>query len=740
MPTQHLPALIQDLAIILMTAGLASILCRWMKQPVILGYVVSGILVGPHTTFTATVRDVESVKVWGEIGVIFVLFSLGLEFSFRRLLRVGGTAVITAVTETSLLLLMGAVAGLLMGWQKMDAIFLGGMLCISSTMIILKVFEELGLKQRRFAHLVSGVLIVEDLVAVLLLVMLSTLSLTRELAGGELLMATVRLGFFIVLWFVVGLFVLPGLMRWLRKYFTHENTLIFSVGLCLMMVLVATTAGFSPALGAFVMGSLLAETDEGERIEHVMHPLRYFFGAIFFVSVGILFDWKVLPELWAEVLGLTLLLVVGKTFAVSVGALLAGQSLKTAVRSGLSMTQIGEFSFIIASLGLSLGVISNHLYPIAVSVSLLSACLTPFILKRSDRVTSVIEKYLPLHWQKSIERYHVAMQSHQGSRIVPALLRAYMPLVVVNIVMILSLTWASKTWIYPHLQGLLGEGRDVRVLGLTIDLLICLPFFWGLCLRRPHKEWRKRSKNYPRLRWVELLLQFARICFGIVLFLLVTAQYLSWQTLSGVTIAVFIVAGVLFYSYGGPLYKRLESRFFGQLEKLEERDETEEVPPLLPWDTQLTQLEVSPDSPACGMSIEKLGLNESFGIMIAAIDRGHKRILAPKGTDFVYPFDKLSVIGADSDVERFKNLVEAPHMSEHVEHPLKLRSIVLEDQSPVCGKAIRDSGLRDQVDGLLVGLEREGYKQLNPPADLRLEAGDRLWIVGDPEKIARLNS
>jgi CPA2 family monovalent cation:H+ antiporter-2 len=739
MPAQHLPALVQDLAIILMTAGLVSIVCRWLKQPVILGYVISGIVVGPHTTFSASVSDIESVKVWGEIGVIFVLFSLGLEFSFRRLLHVGGTAVITAVIETGLLLLTGATAGLLLGWQKMDAVFLGGMLCISSTMIIVKIFEEFGLKQRKFAQLVLGVLIVEDLVAVLLLVMLSTFAVTRELAGGELLLATVRLVFFIVLWCVVGLFVLPGLMRWLRRYFTHENSLIFSVGLCLMMVLIATGAGFSPALGAFVMGSLLAETDEGERIEHVIRPLRNFFGAIFFVSVGILFDPTALPDLWPQILGLTLLLVIGKTCAVTIGGLLAGQSLQNSMRAGLSMTQIGEFSFIIASLGLSLGVISNQLFPIAVSVSLLSSCLTPFILKRSDRILGVVESILPSHWQKAIERYHAAMLSHQGSRIVPALLRAYMPLIVVNFVMVLSTTWVARFLIFPYMREIFGHGRDVRILGLTVDLLLCLPFFWGLCLRRPAKKWRERAKAYPRLRWVELLLQFARICFGLFLFLVVTAQYMSWQALSGVTVTVLAAAGYLFYSYGGPIYKKLESRFFGQLEKLEDREEAE-APPLLPWDTHLTQFEVSPNSAACGMSIERLGLNESFGIMIAAIDRGHRRILAPKGSDSIYPFDKLSVLGADAAVERFKNLVEAPDVKEHVDQPLKLRSIVLEKTSTVCGKAIRDSGLRDQVDGLLVGLEREGYKRLNPSADLRLEVGDRLWIVGDPEKIARLNS
>lgn len=737
MNVQHLPLFIQDLALILMTAGLTSILCRWFKQPVILGYVLAGILVGPHVSLTATISDFESVKVWGEIGVIFVLFSLGLEFSFRRLLHLGGASAVTASIETSLLLLMGTLLGLIFGWERMDAIFLGGMLCISSTMIIMKLFDEMNLKSRGFTQLVVGILIVEDLVAVLLLVVLSTLAATRDVSGGDLAVTALRLVFFLVLWFVIGLFVLPGLMRVLRKLFTTETTLIFSVGLCLMMVLVATKSGFSPALGAFVMGSLLAETDEGHRIELVIHPLRHFFGAIFFVSVGILFDPFAMVDYWPIVLAVTLLLIAGKTIAVSAGAILAGQSTKNALRAGLSMTQIGEFSYIIASLGLSLKVISSHLFPIAVGVSLVSSMLTPFLLKRADGLHDFLERHMPVRVRGAIEGYQAAVQSRQGTMLISGLFRAYGPLVLVNTVLVLATTSLVRFVAYPQIEYWLGAGSGTRLIGLMLDLLLCLPFFWGLCMRRAGREWRGRAGDYQRIRLIEIALAFARISFGFILFLVIVAQYLSWRSFSGITLTVFLVSGLLFYTYGGRIYRRLERRFLGQLSKPDER---EAEPPLLPWDTHLTELTVAPDSPACGMTIAELGLQEAFGVMIAAISRGHKRILAPKAGDQLFPGDRLSVIGGDSDIERLRRLIESGEDGAEDEIPLRLQSVILDPRSKLCGKAIRDSGLRELVDGLLVGLERQGYRKLNPPADLRLEAGDRLWIVGDPDKISALNS
>lgn len=737
MNEQHLPVFIHDLAILLMTAGVTSLIFRWLKQPVVLGYMVAGIMVGPHMPFLPTITDLENVKIWGEIGVLFVLFSLGLEFSFQKLLRVGGAPAVTALLQTSLVFCLGMIVALALGWNRIDAVFWGGMMCISSTTIIFKVFEEKLLKARHFAQLVMGVLIVEDLVAVLLLVMLSTVAVSREFVGGELLWVSARMLFFLILWFVVGLFVLPWLMRAIRRLLTPETTLIFSVGLCLFMVLVATEAGLSSALGAFVMGSLLAETAEGKRIEHLLHPVRDFFGAVFFVSVGMLFDPNVFAESWHLILGMSVFLIVAKTTTVIIGANIAGESLNTAVRAGLSLTQIGEFSFIIATLGMSLKVISPSLYPLVVGVSIVTSFTTPYLITWSDSIARFTEGILPRRSLEWLSHYQLAMQRQQGTRMLPVVVRAYGPLMAINLVLLLAVSWLCRHYVYEPLAAQLGHSGWVRAAGVAADLLICLPFFYGLSFRRPHSKWRERLATYPRIRYIQTVVSVVRALLGLAVGIIVSAQYLSWQTVSGITLVVFALFLFIFFRYGERIYRSMENRFFDQLGVRRKETPNEKI---LPWDQHLSELTVGPDSPLVGMTIGQIGPQESFGVVVAAIERGQRRLLAPKAGDVVFPFDRLQVLGSDDGVERIRKLAELTEPPIVDEAPLKLQSIVIDDNSPVAGKLLRESAIRDLVDGLVVGVERGEFRQLHPPADLRLEPGDRLWIVGDPDKISRLNS
>lgn len=719
-----------------MTAGVTSLIFRWLKQPVVLGYMVAGILVGPHLPFLPTVTDLDNVKTWGEIGVLFVLFSLGLEFSFQKLMRVGGAPAMTAIVQASLVFLFGMLGALALGWKQIDAIFWGGMLCIASTTIIFKVFEERMLKARHFAQLVMGVLIVEDLVAVLLLVILSTVAVSREFVGGELFWVSLRMLFFLILWFVVGLFVLPGLMRAIRRYMTSETMLIFSVGLCLFMVLVATNVGLSSALGAFVMGSLLAETSEGKRIEHLLHPLRDFFAAVFFVSVGMLFDPKVFADSWHLILGMSLFLIVVKTVTVVIGATLSGESLNTGIRAGLSLTQIGEFSFIIATLGMTLKVISPTLYPLVVGVSIVTSFTTPYLIGHSEKVAEWVERALPRRSLEWLKMYQLALQRQQGTNLAPILVRAYGPLMAVNLVLLLAVSWLIRHLVYEPLAEQIGAPPWVRAAGLTFDLLICLPFFYGLCLRRPHSSWREQLGRFPRFRYIQTVITAVRVALGIAMALAVSAQYVSWQTVSGLTISALVILAFVFYRYSKVIYRLMEARFFDQLGVRRKDTDPEKI---LPWDQHLSELAVGPDSPLVGMSIGQIGPQESFGVVVAAIERGQRRILAPKASDVIFPFDRLQVLGSDEGVERIRKLAELTEPPIIDEAPLKLLSVVLDAKSPVVGKPLRDSAIRDLVDGLVVGLERGEFRQLHPPADLRLEAGDRLWIVGDPDKILRLN-
>ena len=357
----HLPVLIADLGLILAAAGVTTLLFKKIKQPLVLGYILAGVLVGPYIDFMPTVTDHKSITIWAEIGVIFLLFSLGLEFSFKKLVKVGGSASITAIVEVVFMLLIGFGVGKMLGWSTMDSIFLGGILSVSSTTIIIRAFEELGVKHKKFAGLVFGVLIVEDLVAILLLVLLSTLAVSQQFAGTEMLISILKLAFFLVLWFLGGIFLIPTFLKATKKLMNDETMLIVSLALCLVMVLLAVKVGFSPALGAFIMGSILAETTQAEKIEHLTKSVKDLFAAIFFVSVGMLIDPSILLEYALPIVAVTLATVLGKLISSTLGALLSGQPLKTSVQAGMSLAQIGEFSFIIATLGLTLKVTSDFL-------------------------------------------------------------------------------------------------------------------------------------------------------------------------------------------------------------------------------------------------------------------------------------------------------------------------------------------------------------------------------------------
>src|SRR5687767_4307328 len=286
----HLPNLIIDLALILGAAAFITLVFKWLKQPLVLGYIIAGFLVGPYFKWLPTINELPNIRIWAEVGVIFLLFSLGLEFSFKKLLKVGGSASITALVEVVVMVVIGFGVGRALGWSSMDSLFLGGILSISSTTIIIRAFDELGLKTKKFAGLVFGVLIVEDLVAIVLMVLLSTVAVSRQFAGAEMMLSILKLVFFLVIWFLMGIFLIPTCLRKVRHLVSNEMLLIISIALCLMMVVLANAVGFSPALGAFIMGSILAETTKAEKIEHLVMPVKYLFGAIFFVSVGMLID------------------------------------------------------------------------------------------------------------------------------------------------------------------------------------------------------------------------------------------------------------------------------------------------------------------------------------------------------------------------------------------------------------------------------------------------------------------
>ena len=733
----HLPTLISDLAVILVVAGFISIVFKKLNQPVVLGYIIAGFLVGPHVQFFPTILDLPNLKVWSEIGVIFLLFALGLEFSFKKLARVGGTASVTAFIELFAMLIIGYLTGMAFGWSKMDSLFLGGILSISSTTIIIRAFEEAGVKTRKFANLVFGILIVEDLGAILLIVLLTTVSVSHQVKGLELAGSIGKLLFFLTLWFVSGLFLVPTFLRKLKLFLNDETLLVVSVGLCFLMVVLSAKAGFSPALGAFIMGSIFAETTDAEKIEHLIGPLKSLFAAIFFVSVGTLLDPAALITNLKPVLIITLITLVGKTLSSAFGALLSGQSVRHSVQVGFSLSQIGEFSFIIAGLGLSLNVTSDFLYPIAVGVSILTTFSTPYMIRFSDRAADYLDRSLPKNIHDSIDAYSRAIQTTSATTEWSIVLRANAKLIFLNAVLITAIFLGFARLLAPSGQELLAY---------ILACLLSAPFWWAWIGRVPAREqlkelWKKRST-----RLAVLAILIFRIVSAFLLFVFLTSEILGevFESRLGstrvVSLAFFsmLLLLMVFSNAWKKIYRKLENRMITNLGARENEDELPRA--LAPWDAHLTTLEVMPHSPLVGMTYAEAMVREKFGVMIATMQRGSKVTMAPASEERLYPFDRLSVIGADREIDIFREQI-TPRETEQdsnqsAPHHYTLHRIFISAESRLNGVTLRDSRLKENAKSLVVGLERGGERILNPDSNLEILGGDILWILGDTRKLS----
>ncbi|HNW75595.1 MAG TPA: cation:proton antiporter [Bacteroidales bacterium] len=728
----HLPALITDLALILTSAALVTLLFKKLKQPVVLGYIIAGLLVGPKIHLFPTVIEVQSIQTWADIGVIFLLFGLGLEFSFKKLLKVGGVAALTAITEVGLTLLLGYGVGRLLGWSSMDSLFLGGILSIASTTIIIRAFDELGVKNQKFAGIVTGVLVIEDLVAVLLMVLLSTVSVSRTFEGTEMLKVVVELAFFIVLWFVSGIFFIPTFFRKFRLLINGETLLIISLAFCFLMVVLATYVGFSSALGAFIMGSILAETTKAEKIEQLTRSVKSLFGAIFFVSVGMLIDPQMLGKHLIPIIAGILVLLFGKPLFVTLGVLISGQPLKIAVQSGMSLSQIGEFSFIIATLGLSLHVTSDFLYPVAVAVSVITTFTSPYMIRFSEPFYTFIEKVLPQKWKNGLASYSASAQHMTETTDWKKVIRSYVVNVVIFSVIIMTLIVFSTRFIEPILSNL---GLH-KVITAIITLTVLSPFLWALAFRRTQRQaftniWLKTSHRGPLL-----LLQFSRVIFAVIFIGVFFLQLFSpLIAVAGIIFSCLIIA--LFHKRIQHFYSKIETRFMINYNERQAGDvHVHEM--LTPWDTHITKFELESSFPYIGQTLMESRLRESFGVNIVMIERGDQAIHVPSRKEHLYPFDRISVIGTDEQLERFEKFMEksaAPSNDNRAHKEVSLHHFTISEHSSLIGKSIRQSGIRELSQGLVVGIERNGERIVNPESNVVFHANDTVWIVGDERRI-----
>ena len=730
--SHHLYPLIGDLGLILMTAGVAVLLFKKIRQPLVLGYLIAGFLAGPYFTLFPSVKDTHNVEVWAEIGVIILLFSLGLEFSFKKLMRVGGSASITATCQISSMIGLGYLTGQLLGWSQMDSIFLGAILSISSTTIIIRAFEELGVKSQKFAGIVFGTLIVEDIVAILLLVLLSTIAVSQQFSGMELLQSALKLVFFLTLWFLGGIFLIPTLLKKAQKLLNEETTLIVSLALCLMMVILATEAGFSPALGAFIMGSIIAETTKAEKIEHLIKPVKDLFGAVFFVSVGMLINPDTLVEYWLPVLIITLVTIFGKTISTTIGALLSGQPLKQSVQAGMSLAQIGEFSFIIATLGMTLNVTSDFLYPIIVAISAITTFTTPFFIKSSPAVYNMLKKIMPLEMYRAIENYSSNAQTIKSQSSWKIFLKANVTQIIIHSVIIIGIVvFASRL----DLGTQSSQWQHVAVTGLIF--VFTSPFLWALALRRVAISAMEDIRRDRRYRGPVTLVLFIRVALAVFYIgLLLNSFFSTYIALAA--LAILVLGGVLFPKRLQKVYYYIENHFIKNLNSREISEKIKKRSELTPWDAHMTIFEVPAESTIAGKTLYDLKLREEIGINVAIIKRGEKTINVPQRAETIYPKDVLYIIGTDDQVLKFEKYLDDSRVTgEKEDAEIILRKIHLLDNEFV-GKTIREAQLREKTNGLIVGIERNNERIMNPESHIILKKNDILWLVGEKQLINNL--
>lgn len=742
--------MIRDLALILIVAGVTTIVFKKLRQPLVLGYLVAGFLVSPHMPYTMSVVDEANIHSWAEIGVMFTLFSLGLDFSFKKILKMGASPVISAAIIIFCMMALGISVGHAFGWAKMDCIFLGGMLAMSSTTIIYKAFDDLGLRQQQFAGRVMSVLILEDILAIVMMVMLSAMA-TGHANGGTMLTSAMKIVFFLVLWLVVGIYAIPMLLRSVRKLVNNETMLIVALGLCCAMAVFSTEVGFSEAFGAFIMGSILAETVEADRIVKLVEPVKNLFGAIFFVSVGMLVDPHVIVQYALPIVVLVLTIVLGQAVFGTLAFMLAGESLKSAMKCGFSMSQIGEFSFIIASMGLGLGVIGKFLYPVVVAVSVITTFLTPYMIKLANPVYCRLEKHLPdklIHWLNSMQMSHPhTTQQNKWKRL---LYQMSLNTIVYGILSAAVIA-VMFTFVLPIVRRLL-PGWDLHwyanaITGIATIVLIA-PFLRAMVMKKNH------SDEFKRL-WVESNFNRPPLVFTIVVRFIVALMFVFYiiNYLTRFTNALMICMGAAVV--GLIMYSRLAKTRSIKMERqfmlnLRSRDIQAQVQGtkrplyaghLLDRDIHIGHFELPEDSLWAGKKLSNLQMRNRFGVHVSSILRGAHRINIPNGETVLFPGDQLQVIGNDDQLKLFGDSVErelVPADLEVEKREMKLRQMIVSGSGSLVGKTLKASGIRDLYGCMVVGVE-EGQENLTMMDPKRtFEKGDIVWVVGEEDSLTRL--
>ena len=735
--------LVRDLAVILISAGIFTIISKALKQPLILGYIIAGFLIGPNISFFPGITSQETVNQWSEIGIIFLMFGLGLEFSFKKLMKVGSSAIVTALVKFVGVFLIGFLTAQALNWSLMESVFLGGLLSMSSTMVVIKTFDDMGLKDKSYAGMVFGTLVVEDLIAILLMVLLSTMAVSQSFAGKELVMNIAKLVFFLILWFLVGIYLIPTVLKKARRFLSEEILLIVSIGLCFGMVALATAVGFSSALGAFVMGSILAETTESERIDHIVEPIKNLFGAIFFVSVGMMVSPSVIAEHWILILLLAVIVVVTHILFAGTGIILTGRGLYDGVHTGFSLAQLGEFGFILAGVGCTLGVMREFIYPVIIAVSVITTFTTPYVIKLADPSYALLNRKLPESWRKRLEP-----SSDAHSRITAAehgewkeLLTAYFTRILLYGVVVLAIYIGSVLYLGPLVDKFLPSVGETwrNAVKAAVTLLAMAPFLYGMGIGTG-----SISKSAPKLLkekesniWPITGLVIARSFIVISIILGVLSSYFH---LAGWTILLIILglfAFIYFARRSVHKYSALEERFLKNYNAREEHElrskpvSSSVRKKLSTYDVRTEVFTLAPESTFAGKCLKELPLRDKSGANIIKIARGSLSIIIPSGDVQVFPGDRILAVGTTDQLERLRNMmsdsvVEVP---DNQDDEFKIEPEVLTAGSFLTGRTLRSANLR-KYQCMVISVLRGERFITNPEPEFLFQEDDTVWIAG----------
>ncbi len=756
----HLATLISDLALLLVVAGITTLLCKKINQPLVIGYILAGFLIGPVVSFVPTIGDMNNINLWAEIGVIFLMFSLGLEFNLHKLAEVGSTAIISALVQIGGMMVVGYGIGIAMGWSTMNSIFLGGMLSMSSTMITIKAIEDMGLKEMPFTGLTIGILVIEDIVAIFLMVVLSTIAVSQGISGVELISTIGKLMLYLVLWLLLGIYLIPSFLQKIQNLMSDETLLVTSLGICFGMVWLADAIGFSSALGAFMAGSILAGTVHGERIEHLVNPCKDLFGAVFFVSVGLMVVPAMLVQYIVPIVILTVATIVGKALLLTGGLLASGENLRDSLFGAMSQTQIGEFSFIIANLGISLGVTSDFLYPVVVAVSVVTTFTTPYLIRSVDGVEKLLNKVMPQKWRNNIRRYQnekAASSKKPKDMDWKLFLKGYSTTFLIYGILLFGITELGRLALLPALSDALQNSTVAAVLTCVAVYVIMAPLLPPMMIFRKQyftALWLKSFANHLPLLLL-VCLRTAVTVFLVARPVSIMLRAPDWVVL---LIAIPVILGLSRSNWLIGRYLEIEARFLNNFneKKLQELQQDKEKPhDWLDEQLRVASYVCSVGSDVADKELKDLEWGKLMQVDVIKIVRGRKHINVPEGDDQIQEGDRLYILGAEKALENFDlmnqrhNLLlesETEPVSLHEfianqdqwseEQQLYAYAVAVKKDSPLAGCSIRESGIKSNWSACLIGIERGMMPILNLSSRFIINADDLLWVLG-PQKMGQ---